>query len=189
VVNPTQDAYFDRMWTDDDPWDQERRFSERRKFDITVASLPRPRYRRAFEPGCATGLLTRQLAGRCDRVVATDRHPHAVAVATTRAGAHPNVDVRVGRLPHDWPDGRFDLIVFSEVLYYLDADSAQDCLSRAAVESTEQAHMVVVGYRPYVADHALRGDEVDALVEAHAAWRTIVRHVESDFVLTVSERA
>jgi hypothetical protein len=65
----------------------------------------------------------------------------------------------------------------------------QRCLDHAAAASSERAHLVAVDYRPFVADHALRGDEVDALVQAHPAWRTVVRHVEADFVLTVGERA
>ena len=32
---------------------------------------------------------------------------------------------RCGRLPEDWPDGRFDLIVLSEWLYYLGEDDRE----------------------------------------------------------------
>ena len=50
---------------DDQPMARERLVS-------LLAALPRPRFRRAFEPGCATGLLTEALARRCDQVVAWD---------------------------------------------------------------------------------------------------------------------
>ena len=66
-MTATTDTYFEEQWErTDDPWDQVHRFSEQRKYDLTVAALPRPRYRRSFEPGCATGSLTRRLATRVD---------------------------------------------------------------------------------------------------------------------------
>ncbi|KPC81578.1 SAM-dependent methyltransferase, partial [Streptomyces sp. NRRL F-6602] len=56
-----------------DPWRLADRWYEHRKYTLTLASLPRRRYRRAFEPGCSVGVLTRMLAGRCEEVVAADR--------------------------------------------------------------------------------------------------------------------
>ena len=48
------------------------RWYEQRKYAITMALLPYRRYRHAFEPGCSVGVLTEQLASRCDRVTSTD---------------------------------------------------------------------------------------------------------------------
>lgn len=184
----TSDDYFERMWTADDPWDQEARFSERRKYQLTVASLPQARYRMAFEPGCATGLLTELLAERCGEVIAMDRHPHAVDVARRRLAGLSNVEVRHGRLPEDWPERTFDLIVMSEVLYYFIAEVVHDVLARAAAAAEPGAHLVTVHYRPDVEEHALPGDTVHEIVVAHPAWRPSIHHVEPDFLLTVSER-
>ena len=73
------DAYFDRMYAASaDPWQLQERWYEKRKFAITLALLPHPRYRHAFEPGCSVGVLTEQLAGRCDHVTATDVVPAAL---------------------------------------------------------------------------------------------------------------
>lgn len=188
-MTATSDGYFDRMWKVDDPWDQEARFSERRKYRLTVTSLPNPRYRIAFEPGCATGLLTALLAERCDRVIAMDRHPHAVEVARRRLSKTANVEVLRGRLPEDWPRRDFDLIVLSEVLYYLSVQGANETLAHAALLGDAGAHLVTVHYRPYVAEHTLTGDTVHELVAAHPSWRRMIHHVEADFLLTVSERA
>jgi SAM-dependent methyltransferase len=187
-MTATTDEYFASMWSSDDPWEQATRFSEHRKFGITVASLPRARYRHAFEPGCATGILTEMLAARCERVTATDRHPRAVEVAARRVAHLPGVDVRLGRLPDDVLQGPFDLVVLSEVLYYLEEDGVRAALDRVAASATVDAHLVAVHYRPLVPEHALRGDAVHGLVEAHARWRPIVRHDEADFLLCVCER-
>jgi SAM-dependent methyltransferase len=186
-MSATTDAYFDRVWESDDPWDQEHRWSEHRKYGITIASLLRARYTHAFEPGCATGILTERLAERSARVTATDRHPHAVARTRERLAGRDGVDVVVGRLP-EVPVGHFDLIVLSEVLYYLEAEDVRRTLDAVAERSTADAHLVAVHYRPEVADHALRGDAVHELLAAHPRWHVVVRHVDPDFLLDVCER-
>ncbi|MFE7421819.1 hypothetical protein [Rhodococcus sp. NPDC057529] len=60
-------SYFDAMYAaSPDPWGFGDRWYEQRKYALTLAALPRPRYRRAFEPGCSIGILTAALAHRCD---------------------------------------------------------------------------------------------------------------------------
>lgn len=55
----TPPAYFEAMYAGAvDPWDLAGRWYEQRKYALTLASLPRPRYRAAFEPGCSVGVLT-----------------------------------------------------------------------------------------------------------------------------------
>ncbi len=79
------DAYFDRMYEGSaDPWQLQDRWYEQRKFAITMALLPHPRYRHAFEPGCSVGVLTGLLAARCDHVTATDVAPAAIDAARER---------------------------------------------------------------------------------------------------------
>ena len=51
-------SYFDGMYADSpDPWGFTSRWYEGRKYAITVAMLPKARYREAFEPGCSIGVL------------------------------------------------------------------------------------------------------------------------------------
>ena len=46
------DRYFDGLFAgNDDPWAFRQRWYEQRKRAITLAALPRPRYRSVFEPG------------------------------------------------------------------------------------------------------------------------------------------
>ena len=57
-MTSTNRAYFDEMYRDvEDPWNFETSHYEQRKYAITVASLPRSRYRSAYEPGCSIGVL------------------------------------------------------------------------------------------------------------------------------------
>ena len=112
-------SYFDQMYAaTDDPWGLATRWYETRKYALSLALLPERHYREAFEPGCSVGVLTAMLAARCGQLLAWDASAGAVRSATARTAALPNVCVRRGAIPGDWPPGQFDLIVFSEVLYY-----------------------------------------------------------------------
>ena len=42
-----------------DPWRFETTMYEKRTYALTFAAIPKERYRRAFEPGCANSLLTK----------------------------------------------------------------------------------------------------------------------------------
>ena len=121
--------YFSAMYADDDdPWGFDRHWYEQRKYALTLAALPHRRFDRALEPGCANGALTELLAPRCDHLIAFDFEPSAVARARQRLESHAHVDVVNARFPDCWPHGGGDLVVWSEVAYYLDSDSADRAL-------------------------------------------------------------
>jgi 2-polyprenyl-3-methyl-5-hydroxy-6-metoxy-1,4-benzoquinol methylase len=109
--------YFDRLYLErDDPWEFETSAYEREKYAATLALLSAAPYARALEVGCSIGVLTAQLAKRCVNLLAID----ASDVALSRARArNPTETVQFERrmVPADFPDGQFDLIVLSEVLY------------------------------------------------------------------------
>lgn len=114
-------AYFQEIYQEADPFGYRSRWYEERKRALTLACLPRRRYANAWELGCSNGVLTAALAKRCDALLGTDICDGALAQAalSTRACAH--VVLRRATHPGDWPDGVFDLIVVSEVGYYLEA--------------------------------------------------------------------
>ncbi len=185
----TPGEYFDQAWDhDDDPWDHAGRFYETRKYDATVALLDRPRFRRAFEPGCGTGLLTRRLADRCDVVEARDRHWRAVKVTRELCADKPGVNVDVGALPDAWPPGTFDLIVMSEVLYYLPLVVVHDVIQQAAQVAEPDALLVLVHYRPIVAEHVISGDAVNDAVDYSARWSVIGSYADANFRLDLALR-
>jgi SAM-dependent methyltransferase len=112
--------HFDAQFAQDiDPWRYRTSWYEARKRALTLAALPRAHYRRAFEPGCAIGELSAALAPRCDRLLSADFAPRAVEIAQRRLATFPHVQVERLAMPDDWPSGAFDLIVVSEIAYYL----------------------------------------------------------------------
>lgn len=185
MTAPTPDGYFDAMWaTGDDPWSHGSRWYEARKYDLTVASLLRPRYASAFEPGCGAGFLTERLAARCDRLVATERAERGVLATRERCASWRGVEVRQAMLPGGWPAGVVDLVVLSEVLYYLDDAGLDAVLGRCVDLRAAGAEVVAVHYRRPVPEHVRLGDAVHDHVRA-ALGGPSVRHLEEAFVLEV----
>ncbi|MFG1928398.1 SAM-dependent methyltransferase [Cryptosporangium sp. NPDC048952] len=181
---PTE--YFDRMYAAaDDPWGFRSRWYEERKYALTLAALPRRRYRSGFEPGCSIGVLTRGLTARCDALLSTDVAEAAVTAARTNA---PGARVELRRIPDDWPDEQFDLIVLSEVGYYLERP-ALERLVEATIASLEPGgDLVLVHWRHDVADYPLDGDTVHAAFTGRPELSRTVSHEEADFRLDVYAR-
>ena len=111
--------YFERMFAGDpDPWNFETSAYEAAKFAASIAALPQRSYRRALDVGCANGVLTQQLAPRCASLLALDVSETALVRARRRNADLPQVEFTAMTFPRDTPDGRFDLVVMSEVVYY-----------------------------------------------------------------------
>ena len=102
-----------------DPWDYTTSWYERRKRSLTLAALPRESYESGLEIGCSIGTLTAELAGRCASLLAVDASSTALGRAAERLAPFPGVSTRQLTLPAEWPDGHYDLVVVSEVGYYL----------------------------------------------------------------------
>lgn len=149
-----------RYRCDPDPWRFGDNEYEQRRYEITVAALPRRRYRRAFEPGCATGELTRRLAQRCDNVVAWDGSPTVVEHARQRCAELTNVEWGVGAVPDDWPAGDFDLVVLSEIGYYFDRSELSRLASLACETLERRGTLLGVHWLGDSHDHVLHGDDV-----------------------------
>jgi SAM-dependent methyltransferase len=171
--------YFDRMYSDAaDPWGFETRWYERRKYALTLAVLPEPRFARALEVGCSIGVLTAQLAARCDRLVGLDPSARALDAARRRA---PGVEFRLGSVPRDWPAGPYDLVVLSEVAYYLDPGDLAVLLDRVTADLAPDGSVVACHWRHPVADYPQTGDAVHAAMSAR--WPRVSRTEEPDFLL------
>lgn len=186
----TEPDYFDGLYADkEDPWDLATSLYEQRKRELLLASLPRARYRTAFEPGCAVGVTTAALALRCDRMLAMDGAASAVAQARARVAAvAPHVDVARGWLPDDWPRGLFDLVVVSELLYYLDGTARSQIADHICRTTAPGGDVVAVHWRHPFPEAATTGDQVQEELTTRLRARgfgLLVHHVEVDFRLQV----
>ena len=178
--------FFEELYArEEDPWKLNERFYERRKRAAILAALTKPRFRRAFEPGCATGLLTGELAARCDEVVAWDIAGAAVERAADRLRDAGSVEFGVGAIPEQWPGGRFDLIVLSEVGYYC---TDLDALVRRIGESLDDDGVLVAcHWRRSAPLHPHTAGAVHAAIGS--GHHLVVSHVEDDFLLQLWTRS
>lgn len=168
-----------------DPWGLDSRAYESRKRDILIASLPRERFERALEIGCAHGALTARLAEVCGRVAAVDLSPTALERARTRSIPSGNVDFLLQDVRVAWPGGDHDLVVLSEVAYYWTEDEVRGALTRAKAQLLPGGVIVLCHWRPVIADAPLTGDRVHRVAEEVLGMRRIVRHEEEPFLLDV----
>ena len=182
-------GYFDAMYkAAPDPWGFEDRWYEQRKYAISVAALPYRRYRRAFEPGCSIGVLTAMLAGRCDRLLACDVALGAVQAAAGRTRDLPQVVVEHWQIPGEWPEGRFDLIVFSEILYYFGDRDLEQVLDYGVHALEPGGTLLAVHWRHPVADYPRSGDDAHRELAARSGLARLAVHQEEDFVAEVYTR-
>lgn len=179
--------FFESLYArEPDPWRFDGSWYEARKRALLLASLPARRYASAFEPGCATGHLTAELAQRCDALLASDGSATAVQATRQRLQGHAHVTVVHAWLPRDWPtEPLFDLIVLSEFLYYL-APADQAALATAARASLRPGGTVAACHWR----HPIPGcDDGGDAVHARLATTLTLPHVtalrDADFCLDV----
>lgn len=150
-------AYFDQLYAaDPDPWRFASSDYERDKYAASLAALPPGRFASALEVGCSIGIFTRALAPRCDALLSVDVAEAALEQARIACQA-PHVRFRNLRIPGSWPEGSFDLIVLSEVLYYLTLDDL-DLTARAVRATIASRGTVLLVHYLGETDYPLSGD-------------------------------
>jgi len=152
-------SYFDAAYAaDPDPWNFAASPYERDKYAATLDALPRPRYAAALEVGCSIGVLTASLAPRCDALVALDVAEAALDQARARCRHLPGLRFARAQVPGEWPEGRFDLILLSEVVYYLDAGDVAGLAARTRAGLRPGGDVVLVHWTGET-HYPLTGDE------------------------------
>jgi SAM-dependent methyltransferase len=181
-----ESGYFDRIYRKrDDPWRLAERWYETRKRALTVAALPREKFVSAIEVGCSIGTLTEQLAPRCERLLAVDIAARAVELAQKRLAGFPQVNVMQQDVSREWPPGEHDLVVFSEVGYYFEAESLRRLAAHAATSLSADGVIVTCHWRHPVADYPLTGDAARTLIRGASGLSSIAGYVDEDFGLDV----
>ena len=166
---------FERLYAASvDPWGYRDSAYEREKYARTLAALPARPLGAVLEVGCSIGVFTGRLASRCERVVAVDFSPRALALAAGRLRKHRNVRLVQGSFPEQAPPGAWDVVVCSEVLYYLDEPALHAAVAWFAGQLRDGACVVVVSWRGEGGGEPLRGDEVhDLLAVELARWHAL----------------
>lgn len=180
---------FDEMYASgDDPWQHEDSWYEARKRALALAALPSEQLGRVLELGPATGLLTVELARRAAAVVSVEVSAEALVRARRRvslAGLTDRVEWRHGRVPQTWPEGRFDTVVVSEVAYFLTRDEWATTLRAITGALLPDGVLALVHWAHPLDDCPLDTETAHEMAVRITGLRTVVDHIEPDFVLRV----
>jgi len=166
-----------------DPWGVTTRWYEQRKYALTMAALPRARYERAFEPGCSIGGLTEMLAARCEAVLASDISESALSAARERVGAKNVTFVHASI--EDWPEGQLDLVLISELAYYLNDSQWGTVLQHASQSLESGGHLVSVHWRHPNAEAFRSAEEIRADLRAVHGWDLHGSYEDVDMLIDV----
>lgn len=182
-------AHFEQLYeADADPYGLRTRWYEERKRALLLASLPRRRFRHCYEPGCGNGELTAELATRCDAVLAADFSAQVLRIARARTAMLPQVRVVQQALPNQWPvEELFDLIVLSELLYFLPLAAVRAVARRCARSLAADGVLVACDWRPDFAGRACDTAAAHAELDGLGLQRAVA-HEEDDFSLRVWTR-
>ncbi|WP_421735903.1 PIG-L family deacetylase [Cellulomonas sp.] len=175
--------FFDATYgRHEDPWGYTDRWYEERKRALTLAALPDVRYGRVLEVGCGIGVLTEQLAGRADDLLAVDVSAAAVERARERV---PGVRVQVADVAAGVPEGPFDLVVLSEVGYYLDRSTLVRVLGELRAHLAPGGTLLACHWRHPVEAYPLSGDDVHRVLRRTTDLTLLAEHRETDLLLDV----
>ena len=171
---PTGSTDFEaRYRTDPDPWRTLTDPYESHKRERTLTACGPGPFASACDLGAGTGVLAAALAPRCDQLLALDGAPTAVAEAQRRLTPFPHAEARVARLPDGLPTGPFDLVVASEILYYLDEDAFRHGLGLAAGRVGRWGRAVAVHWTGTAPDLQRGADDVGAALAATPRLRMV----------------
>lgn len=177
---------FDQLFRDDDdPWRFKTRWYEARKRAQTLACLPAQRYAHGFEPGCANGELSAELASRCDQLLVCDGSLRAVELARARLAPWSHVRVVQAQLPAGWPEGIFDLIVISELGYFLDPPGVDALADQTSASLSAGGTVLACHWRWPIEGGELDGDAVHSRLAQRLGMAVLTELREGDFILHV----
>jgi len=180
--------YFEGLYAkSDDPWNFEASEYEQNKYARTLAVLGERSFRRALEAGASIGVFTEMLSNRCDELLAVDVSERAVAAARRRLSGRRHVRVERRTLPEEMPDGPFDLIVASEVLYYFPREEMLTVLRGFERELARGGVLLAVHWRRETETYPLQGDEVHDLLVEHTRLLNRETIIEPDYRLDLFE--
>lgn len=182
--------YFEDLYAaSPDPWDFETSSYEREKYKRTLGVLAdrQHSYRRALEVGSSIGVFTAMLAPLCYELLAVDVSEKAVATARERLDAFSHVRVERRTLPEETPEGPFDLVIVSEVLYYLPEGNVLEALRRFEEVLAPGGALLAVHWRKETKTYPLQGDEVHELLLKHTHLTNTNTILEPEYRLDLFE--
>ena len=213
------ESYFDALYNDNtDPWQYQTRWYEKRKRDICLALLPQSQYDNAIELGCGNGVLSELFAQRCRALVSIDGNERAVQLAKERLAELSHVKVIQGVVPNrllnlkeaiieayplsnDTPtiEPAFDLIVISEILYYLSPNDIDTVIAWTQQNLVIGGTLLCCHWRYAIDGFAMTGETVHQRLHHAFNFANNEKHqvafnhqsqvIDNDFLLDIWQRS
>ena len=186
---PTTDLDFEaRYRRDADPWGYRSSAYEQAKYQATLAACGPGPFASAVELGGSIGVFSRLLAPRCASLTTIDGSPTAVRIARAELAGCPGVAAVLASLPEGIPDGPHDLVVASEILYYLDAEVLARTLLRLEQTLAAGGRLVAVHWRPPGPERPFSAAQVHDLLRSFDWLAVVDERSTADYRLDVLER-
>ena len=168
-------AHFQRIYqANPDPWSFNSDY-EQAKYHRTLTVLGDRRFSSALEVGCSIGVLTHMLAPRCDRLLAVDIVEEPLQAARLRCANQPQVRFQRMQVPAEWPLHQFDLILFSEVLYFLSPADIDRCAAHAVASVLPRPVIILVNWLGQTDDPTTGNAAAERFISATAGVLTVAR--------------
>jgi predicted TPR repeat methyltransferase len=145
-------------------------------------------FRSALELGGAIGEFTERLAPRCERLTRIDVSATAAAMARRRLVDFPRVEVVRGAIPDAIPDRDYDLVVASEILYFLGADDFERTLATVRARLVPNGRFVAVHWRTEESDQVFAAGDLHARLRDDPWLEPVHAEQTRNYVLDVLER-
>lgn len=184
-----QDRDLDELHArEPDPWATRTSPYEQAKQEAVLEALGGRHFRRALDLGCSVGTLTAALADRADAVLAVDASAHAVDRARAALVDRSNVQVEQRTLPDDWPVAPFDLVVASEVGYFLSPRAWSRTLDAVAGTVPVGGWFLLCHWLHDVRGWPLDGTLVHDQALRREGWRVVSSRRADDYRIDLLER-
>ena len=174
-MTATAERRFEQLYrASSDPWGYRTSSYEHDKYQATLDALPPQPAGLCLEVGCSIGVFTALLAARCEHVVAIDFSLSALKLARRHLEGVANVDLLRASFPEQAPPGSWDVVVCSEILYYLQPRALDEAIDWIKAQLGHGASVLTVSWRGVGRDEPLLGDEVhDRLARELARWHAL----------------
>jgi peptidoglycan/xylan/chitin deacetylase (PgdA/CDA1 family)/2-polyprenyl-3-methyl-5-hydroxy-6-metoxy-1,4-benzoquinol methylase len=150
AANPARAGAWDAFFAAGDPWNCDSSDYERLRYRDTLELIPDLPGGSALELACAQGHFAAELAPRVGALLATDLSPKALEQAAKRCAGLANVAFRVLDFAGQPLPDRYDLIVCSEALYYVDGPLRP--LARKLARGLKPGGLLVMAHANQICD-------------------------------------
>lgn len=190
MTAPMTLADFESLYRrDPDPWGYRTRSYERDKYEATLDACGPGLFGSALELGASIGVFSAMLAPRCRLLTTIDGAPSAVHAAEQMLCRHKNVEVLLGTIPEAIPAQAADLVIASEILYYLDQRTLSASLASLAEVLADGGRLVAVHWRPTGPDRPASAEMVHGALRSLPWLDEIDDRSTADYLLNVYERS